>query len=244
MGNEERFDVVLFGATGFTGKLIARYLNGHPASPSWAMAGRSKERLAKVRSDLQITESVGLVEVDSSRPDTLRTMARQAKCVINVVGPFRKLGAESVVEACLAEKAHYVDLSGETGFNVALIERFHEQAKQAGIVVGPSVGFDSLPADLSTYLAVQHLKSKMDCPGAEEVTSALRDPALVSSGTLQSAIDMAIEDKRQLQFTDAGKLATREPSQPLQFSGSKWLPQYDGYGGSYVLSPHNVRVSG
>lgn len=243
MASEKKYDTVLFGATGFTGKLVAKYLRDHAGKPRWAIAGRSKERLDKLRSDLQLGDDVGLIEAENNRPDTLKAMARQAKSVINVVGPFRKLGAEHVVTACIAENAHYVDLSGETGFNETLIQKFHDKAKAAGVAITPSVGLDSLPSDLTTFLAVQYLKKELGCPGAEEAVAALKEVGNFSTGTLHSACDMADEDKRQLMFVDPGRLATQTPTQPMQFTSSIWLPQYKGYGGSFLLSPHNIRVS-
>lgn len=243
MTDKTKYDTVLFGATGFTGKLVAKYLRDHSGKPSWAIAGRSKERLERLRSELQLGQDVGVIEAENGRPETLAAMARQAKSVINVVGPFRKLGAEHVVAACVAEKAHYVDLSGETGFNETLIQEYHAKAKEAGIAITPSVGLDSLPSDLTTFLAVQFLKKELGCPGAEEAVVALKEVSNFSTGTLHSACDMADEDKRQMMFVDPGRLATQQPSQPMKFTSSIWLPQYKGYGGSFLLSPHNIRVS-
>lgn len=238
----KQYDVVLFGATGFTGKLVASYLDTHSGKPRWAMAGRSKARLEGLVSSLGLKSSPGVIEADTAHPETLKAMARQAKSVINVVGPFRKLRGDLVVEACVAEKAHYVDLSGETNFNATIIERFHEAARKAGVVVGCSVGLDSLPSDLSTYLAVKHLRQAQGCPGAEVAYMCLGEVGTFSSGTLHSAIDMAEEDATQLQFVKPGALATRDPPHAMNFSSAVYMPQFEAYGSSYVLTPHNVRT--
>ncbi|MCO5565310.1 hypothetical protein L7F22_018983 [Adiantum nelumboides] len=239
---ERKYDVVLFGATGFTGKLVATYLNSHSGKPKWAMAGRSKERIEKVRKELQIDSKIEIIEANNTNIESLHSLAKQTRCVINVVGPFRLLGAEELVKACIAEGTHYVDLSGETGFNESLIKNHHESAKKAGVIITPSVGLDSLPSDISTYLAVQHLKNVLHAPGAEEVIVALKEAPIFSTGTVHSACDMVDEDKTQLQFCDEDRLATRKPVKPMSNTAAIWLPQFNAYGGGYVLSPHNVRT--
>lgn len=170
-------------------------------------------------------------------------MARQTKSLVNIVGPFRKFRADLVIEACIAEKTHYVDLSGETNFNEEIIQQFHEKAQKANVVIGCSVGLDSLPSDVSTYLAVQHLKNKQGCPGADTVHMALGQIMPPSSGTIQSAIDMAESDPSSLLFQDAGRLSTHKPNNDMRFTCAVWVPQFNAYGLSNLITPHNVRVS-
>lgn len=243
MAQVDRYDVVLFGATGFTGKLVATYLNQHAGSPKWAISGRSKERLQGVKNALHLKEHVGILQADTNHDETLHEMARQAKCVINVVGPFRQSKGDVVVEACIAEGAHYVDLSGETGFNAILIQKFDGAARQKGVVIAPSCGLDSLPSDLTTYLAAKYLRQELQCSEVQSATTCLQEAAPFSAGTLLSACDMVDEDKRQLMFLDAGRLSTQKPRHEMQFVWSHWVPQSEIYAASYPLSPHNVRVS-
>jgi hypothetical protein len=114
---QREFHLVLLGATGFTGKLVARYLSSHPTSPRWAIAGRNPSRLSSLRASLKLPASVGTVHADLTDEASLREMCRRAACIVSTAGPFRKLGAERVVRICAEEGTAWTDLSGETAFN-------------------------------------------------------------------------------------------------------------------------------
>lgn len=158
MASQHKYDVVVFGATGYTGKKCAAHLSKHPGSPRWAIAGRSSSRLESLRKELNLSSDVGTIVANTSDAASVRSMVTQAKCLMNVVGPFRLLGGEAIATACVETGTHYLDLSGETLFNASLIENLGEKAKQKGVILAPSVGLDSMPFDLATYLAVQQLK--------------------------------------------------------------------------------------
>ena len=114
---QREFHLVLLGATGFTGKLVARYLCSHPTAPRWAIAGRNASRLSALRASLHLPASVGTVHADLTDEASLRAMCRRAACIVSTAGPFRKLGAERVVRICAEEGTAWTDLSGETAFN-------------------------------------------------------------------------------------------------------------------------------
>ncbi|GAC92939.1 alpha/beta hydrolase fold-3 domain-containing protein [Pseudozyma hubeiensis SY62] len=239
-----RFDVVLFGATGFTGKLVVQYLARHTDVNGWAIAGRSIERLEKLRVQFDLESSVGTIQAHANDRASLIAMASQARCVINVVGPFQMLGGAEVVSACVEAKCHYVDLSGETGYNEILIKRFHSSAKAAGLVIAPSCGLDSLPSDLTTYLACRHLLQGRTDSTITSATTTLKEAAPFSTGTLLSACDMADNDHRQLMFVDAGRLVHSHATsdQSIRFSWPKYSKHVGRYATSYMLSPHNIRT--
>jgi short subunit dehydrogenase-like uncharacterized protein len=199
MSEQRAHDIVVFGATGFVGKLLAEYLaNNAPEGTKVALAGRSKDKLEKVRGDLPAAaRDWPLVTADSDDEESLRAMARDTRVVATTVGPYRKYGLP-LVDACIAEGTDYCDLTGETLF-VAETKDRHEKAEQAGAKIVHSVGFDSIPSDMGVHLL--HEKAKED--GAGELTETTLVVGAMkggfSGGTLDSMkgmIDEAKQDKQ------------------------------------------------
>ncbi|EPQ26716.1 uncharacterized protein PFL1_05695 [Pseudozyma flocculosa PF-1] len=236
------YDVVVYGATGFTGKLVCRYLASHPESPRWALGGRNQAKLKKLRADLGLSTDVGTLEADSTKYNSLVEMAKQVSVVINLAGPYRKNNADNVVKACVEAATSYVDLSGETGFNATLIDRYHLEAQAKGIIIAPSVGFDSLPFDLSTYLAVQHAK-KLGGPASEVLTAdcGIVVKGGVSSGTISSAIDMH-HDPAQLSACKPDWLSPVVGSHTSTHYLSHYFAHFNKYGAITPFTPHNHRI--
>ena len=162
MNANAEFDVVVFGATGFTGQLVAEYLNkqyGKNSGVTWAMAGRSADKLAKVRDLIGAPSDTPLIVADSSDAASLDDMARRAKCVLTSVGPYSLYG-EPVVKACVDAGADYVDLCGEVLFMREMIAKYQTAAIQSGARLVFSCGFDSIPFDLGVqYLQEEAVKS-------------------------------------------------------------------------------------
>ena len=150
------FDVVVFGATGFTGRLVAEYLqNQYGDKLSWAMAGRSEDKLASVRAEMGVSENVPLITADSSDAASLKALAERTKSVCTTVGPYQLYG-DSLVAACAAAGTDYVDLSGEPAWMHDTIETYSAAAQQSGARIVHSCGFDSIPFDLGVYFLQQH----------------------------------------------------------------------------------------
>ena len=162
MNANAEFDVVVFGATGFTGQLVAEYLNkqyGKNSGVTWAMAGRSADKLAEVRDLIGASSDTPLIVADSSDAASLDDMARRAKCVLTSVGPYSLYG-EPVVKACVDAGADYVDLCGEVLFMREMIAKYQTAATQSGARLVFSCGFDSIPFDLGVqYLQEEAVKS-------------------------------------------------------------------------------------
>lgn len=162
MNANAEFDVVVFGATGFTGQLVAEYLNkqyGKNSGVTWAMAGRSADKLAEVRDLIGAPSDTPLIVADSSDAASLDDMARRAKCVLTSVGPYSLYG-EPVVKACVDAGADYVDLCGEVLFMREMIAKYQTAAIQSGARLVFSCGFDSIPFDLGVqYLQEEAVKS-------------------------------------------------------------------------------------
>ena len=151
--SDKSFDVVIYGATGFTGKLVVEYMQekyGNDEDVSWAIAGRSKEKLIAVSEDLKVGSNVPHLLVDSNDTDSIVSMVQQAKCVLTTVGPYQLYGA-NILQQCVIHGVDYVDLCGEPGWMHEMINEHAEQAKETGARIVFSCGFDSIPFDLGVY---------------------------------------------------------------------------------------------
>jgi short subunit dehydrogenase-like uncharacterized protein len=148
---ERDFDLVLYGATGFVGKLTAEYLARAGSGARIALAGRSAERLREVRSTLgDGAADWPLLTADASQPSTLKAMAARTRVVVTTVGPYARYGLP-LVEACAEAGSDYADLTGEPQFQRRSIDLFHKQAVDTGARIVHACGFDSIPSDLSVY---------------------------------------------------------------------------------------------
>jgi short subunit dehydrogenase-like uncharacterized protein len=149
--SERDFDLVLYGATGFVGKLTAQYLARAGAGARIALAGRSAERLGEVRNSLgDGAADWPLLTADTSAASTLKAMAARTRVVVTTVGPYAKYGLP-LVEACAEAGTDYADLTGEPQFMRTTIDMFHKQAIDTGARIVHACGFDSIPSDLSVY---------------------------------------------------------------------------------------------
>jgi short subunit dehydrogenase-like uncharacterized protein len=152
MGAAEReLDIVLYGATGFAGKLTAEYLAKAAGGARVALAGRSHNKLLAVRDSLgEAAQSWELIAADTSQPSTLNAMAARTQVVVTTVGPYTRYGLP-LVAACAAAGTDYADLTGESMFIRESIDLYHKQAMDTGARIVHSCGFDSIPSDLSVF---------------------------------------------------------------------------------------------
>ncbi|HEX8206302.1 MAG TPA: saccharopine dehydrogenase NADP-binding domain-containing protein [Solirubrobacteraceae bacterium] len=150
MATERDLDLVVYGATGFVGKLTVEYLAAHaPDGVRIGLAGRSREKLERVKADVGVDWPI--VTADSQDAEALKAMAELARVVVTTVGPYMKYGMP-LVEACATAGTHYADLTGETLFMRETIDRFHAVAEKTGARIVHNCGFDSIPSDLGTFL--------------------------------------------------------------------------------------------
>jgi short subunit dehydrogenase-like uncharacterized protein len=189
MSRERDLDVVVFGATGFVGRLVAEYLAGHaPEGARIGLAGRSQHKLAEVRAQLgESASSWPLLVSDSGDPKGLARLAAATRVVATTVGPYRTNGIK-LVEACVAAETDYADLTGETLFMRDSIDRYHDGAARKGVRVVHSCGFDSIPSDLGVLLL--HQQALADGTGDLEDTTLVvrRLKGGPSGGTLASGM--------------------------------------------------------
>ncbi|EUA87471.1 saccharopine dehydrogenase family protein [Mycobacterium ulcerans str. Harvey] len=145
------FDIILYGATGFVGKLTAQYLARAGGDARIALAGRSTDRLLAVRQTLgEAAQSWPVVSADAGAPATLKEMAARTRVVVTTVGPYMRYGLP-LVAACAAAGTDYADLTGEPPFVRESIDLYHKQAADTGARIVHACGFDSIPSDLTVY---------------------------------------------------------------------------------------------
>ena len=217
MPQESReFDVVLLGATGFTGGLTAEHLaRSAPSGCRWALAGRNPDKLATVRERLTAIDpslaDLPLLHADSTDAASLADVASRARVVITTVGPY-VLHGEPLVAACAAAGTDYVDLTGEPEFVDRMYVEHHEQAVRTGARLVHACGFDSIPHDLGAQFTVEQLPEGV----ATRLRGMVRSNGTFSGGTFASAL---------LAFSRAGKmrqaLAERRKLEPRAAEGRR-----------------------
>lgn len=193
------YDLLVFGATGFTGSMTARYLAVHaPTSLRWAIAGRSRAKLDQVKARLvaqePTAERVGTIVASVDDPQSLQRMAAATQVLITTVGPFIDYG-EPVVRACLDQRTDYIDITGEPNYVQLLLARYARAAAERGVRLVPSCGFDAIPADLGALYTVLQLPPDQPI----ELAGYLSFKATFSGGTEQSAIKSAMPPSERLE---------------------------------------------
>src|ERR1700731_4230744 len=146
-----KFDIVVYGATGFTCQLVAEYLAQHYTgqdNPKWALAGRSLDKLASVRDAIVAPADTALIQADAGDPASLKAMVDQTRSVLTTVGPYQLYGSE-LVAACVASGTDYLDLCGEPVWMRQMIDAHQASAQSSGARIVFSCGFDSLPFELA-----------------------------------------------------------------------------------------------
>lgn len=183
---ERKYDVVLLGCTGFTGKLAAIYLTKTYPNLKWAIAGRSADKLTLLKQELQEMNSsitVDTIVVDTLKRDTIHPMVQNTRAIITTAGPFCKYGS-NVVEFCARYGTNYVDITGETGWNKEMIMKFDSIAQDTGAKIISLCGHDSIPWDLSYWKLSKMLKE--DC---QDSISAVRFYDEIKGGVSGGTID-------------------------------------------------------
>jgi short subunit dehydrogenase-like uncharacterized protein len=188
VSENREFDVIVFGSTGYTGRLVAEYLlttYGAAGEVKWAMAGRSQAKLAEVRDLIGAPPSLPLIVADAHDPAGLEAMAGRAKAVISTAGPYQLYGSD-LVAACAAAGTDYVDLTGESNWIATMIAAHDTQAKATGARLVFSCGFDSIPFDMGVWFVQQAAKARLGAYAPRVRGRVRRLQGGLSGGTLAS----------------------------------------------------------
>ena len=248
MSREREFDIVVFGATGFTGRLVAEYLDGRYGvdhDVMWAMAGRSQVKLEAVRDQIRASPTTPLVVADSTDEASLTAMAERTRCVLTTVGPYLRYG-EGLVQACAETGTDYVDLSGEVLWMRDMIERYHHRAVESGARIVHSAGFDSVPFDLGVLFLQQAAEEHFGSPCQRVRTRVLDLRGAFSGGTVATGIatmeavqaDPGLLDTLLDPFSLAGDF--EGPDQPD--AGTVFEEEFmGGWSAPFFMAPINTR---
>ena len=156
---DKKYDVVVWGASGFTGRLVCEYLFKNYTLKgrdlNWAIGGRNFNKLERIRTDF-LNDSIPIIIADSDDIDSLNELTKSTKVVCTTVGPYAKYGSK-LVQACIENKSHYCDLAGEVQWIHKMIQENHESAKTNKVKIVNSCGFDSIPSDMGVYLSLIHI---------------------------------------------------------------------------------------
>ncbi len=188
MAQGREFDVIVYGATGYTGRLVAEYLNqqyGNGKDVRWAMAARSLEKLAQVRDEIGAPADTPLIVANADEAGSLKAMAARAGCVATTVGPYQLYG-EALVSACAETGTDYVDLCGEPAWMAQMIEKYSAAAKASGARIVFSCGFDSIPFDLGVWFLEQAAQEKFGAPATRVKGRVRQMQGKFSGGTAYS----------------------------------------------------------
>lgn len=249
------FDIVIYGATGFVGKLTADYLATAGGGARIALAGRSPERLAAIRATLgESAQSWPIITADAASPSSLDAMAARTQVVVTTVGPYSRYGLP-LVAACAAAGTDYADLTGEAMFVRQSIDDYHKQAVDTGARIVHACGFDSIPSDMSVYELFR--RARHDGTGELVDTDyVLRSfSGGVSGGTIASMIEVfrassGDPDTRRL-LSDPYTLAQDRGAEPelgpqpdLPWRrGREIAPELDGvWAAGFVMAMYNTRI--
>ncbi len=188
MPHNRELGIIVYGATGYTGRLVCEYLNqqyGIGGEVSWAMAGRSQAKLEQVRDEMGIASDIPLIVADADNPDSVNAMVRRAQVIITTVGPYQLYGSD-LVRACAEAGTDYVDLCGEPAWMHDMIAAHGDAAKASGARIVFSCGFDSIPFDLGVLFLQETAKAKLQSP-VNRVKGRVRAmQGTFSGGTLAS----------------------------------------------------------
>ena len=229
------FDIVLFGATGFTGRLTADYLARHaPAGLRWALAGRNPDKLEEVRAHLvTLAPELGeleLLHADVTDATSLADVAARARVVITTVGPYLAHG-EPLVAACADAGTDYVDLTGEPEFVDQMYLRHHQAAVRSGARLVHACGFDSVPHDLGAFYTVQQLPD--DVPIT--LRGVVRSAGTASGGTIHSALEQFARARQMKQAYAARRRAEGRPADGRRSRPVSGRPHKDPVLGYWLL---------
>jgi short subunit dehydrogenase-like uncharacterized protein len=244
MSDAREFDIIVYGATGYTGRLVAEYLKTKTGL-KWAMAGRNADKLAEVRDLIGAAADTPLIVADASDPASLDAMVKRTKVVLTTVGPYQLYGNE-LVEACVASGTDYTDLCGEPAWMRQKIDQHEEAAKASGARIVFSAGFDSIPFDLGVLMLQKHCVETFGAPAPRVKGRVRAMKGTFSGGTaasMKATMAAASKDPAVIGYlTNPFSLAGgfEGPAQP---AGNK--PQYDesigSWATSFVMAPINTK---
>lgn len=246
MAGQRAHDIIVYGATGFTGRLVAEYFaqSGDPTL-RWAMAGRSESKLAEVRDLIGAPADIPLVVADAGDPASIAAMVASTRVIITTVGPYQLYGSD-LVAACAKAGTDYADLCGEPAWMRQMIDAHEDEARRSGARIVFSCGFDSIPFDLGVWKLQQICRDRFEAP-APRIKGRVRSMQGGASGgtiaSLKATMAAAAKDMSIIGLLKDPFALTPGFDGPSQPSGL--IPQYDSDLGvwavPFVMAPINTK---
>ncbi len=249
MTDGREFDIIVYGASGFTGRLVAEYLASQYGvggdAPNWAMAGRSKEKLASVRDEIGAPAETPLVVADADDAQSIEEMVKRTKVVLTTVGPYQLYGSD-LVAACARHGTDYCDLSGEPAWMRQMIDAHHAAAQKSGARIVFSCGFDSIPFDLGVQMLQKEARTRFGKPATRVKGRVRKMQGTFSGGTaasLKATMAAAAKDPDVIKYLSNPFSLSGGFEGPKQPRGN--TPEYDDQLGSwataFVMAPINTK---
>ena len=245
---ERDYQIIVWGATGFTGQIVTEYLhNNYGSEIRWAIAGRNLEKLQNVKQKLQLDANIECLVGDSFDEASLRAISSRTDVIISTVGPYALYG-KALVSACVQTKTDYCDLTGEIPFVKDSIDSFHEQARANEVKIVHSCGYDSIPSDIGCLLLQEKAKEKYGQPASNVKLFVLGTKGKFSGGTVASMINLMKEakdpEKRQIQsdpYILCKDVIAGMPNQRIQ--NFVWYdPRIEKWTAPFVMARFNSRI--
>jgi len=245
--SDRQYEIILYGASGFTGQLVAEYLATAQSDLKWAIAGRNRQKLEQVRDKLKMAE-LPIVIADSHDTEQLTQMVRQTQTVISTVGPYAQYGTP-LLETCAREGTHYCDLTGEAQWMAGVFEHINPIAQESGARLVHCCGFDSIPSDLSVYFLQQQFKARYGGYASHISGRMGRASGGVSGGTVASLMFVAEQASKDASIRDtvmdpyALYPANVTPGNDVpDQAGIAWDENFESWTGPFVMAAINTKV--
>jgi short subunit dehydrogenase-like uncharacterized protein len=236
------YDLVVFGATGFVGRQTVAYLAQHAKNVTWAVAGRNRSKLQEILRLCNV--DVPMMVADAQDAAALATLAASARVVLSSAGPYALYGSQ-LVAACVSQRTHYVDITGETPWVREMIDTHHTQAQRDGTRIVPGCGFDSVPSDLGAYVVAQTMLQRHAVP-CTQVKASFSIRGGLNGGTLASIMNIMGQGQKQA-FSQPFLLNPEHT--PSSFDAAHQDPiaphhdkDFNAWMGPFFMGPINTRV--
>ena len=235
----KKYKIVIFGATGFTGELCAKFMSERYSEIPMAIAGRSKEKLEKIKAKHNL--SFPIIVADAFDVDALNKMCKDAEVVLSTAGPYHKYGSD-LLGACVKNGCHYVDITGESFWIKDMIEKHHTEAGEKGLRIINACGFDSAPSDLGVFYAINQVVGNVK---SVQCFQAWKGEA--SGGTMEtmfSSMDAKLAKGGLGKFSLNPKNSISENQKKNTSDKIKVqkIPHLGGWTGPFVMALPNTRV--
>ncbi|HWZ44630.1 MAG TPA: saccharopine dehydrogenase NADP-binding domain-containing protein [Candidatus Saccharimonadales bacterium] len=245
---ERQYDVILYGASGFTGRQTVQYFarNTRPGEVRWAIAGRNPQQLSLAKQLAgEGAAAAEIIIADARDQKAIDAMVAKTRILLSTAGPFSLYGS-GIVDACVRLKTHYVDITGETPWVRDLIDRHHQQAASDGTRIIPCCGFDSIPSDLGAYLIVRHMQKEMgvDCrlvKGYYQMSGGLNGGTFASAHNMSQSGNGARMSEMFL-LNPPKEHTAEEKSNNHDPRGAQFDPDIGAWSAPFIMGMTNSRI--